>query len=58
MGIRIVGTGSYIPEKVLTNFDLQKMVDTSDEWIQVRTGIVERHIAPADRKSTRLNSSH
>lgn len=48
MGIRIVGTGSYIPEKVLTNFDLQKMVDTSDEWIQVRTGIVERHIAPAD----------
>ena len=48
MGIRIFGTGSYIPEKVLTNFDLQKMVDTSDEWIQVRTGIVERHIAPPE----------
>jgi len=48
MGIKIAGTGSYIPDKVLTNFDLQKMVDTSDEWIQVRTGIVERHIAPPE----------
>ncbi|MGH8466330.1 MAG: 3-oxoacyl-ACP synthase, partial [Pseudomonas sp.] len=42
---RIAGTGSYLPEKVLTNQDLEKMVDTTDEWIQTRTGIRERHIA-------------
>jgi 3-oxoacyl-[acyl-carrier-protein] synthase III len=42
---RIAGTGSYLPEKVLTNQDLEKLVDTSDEWIQTRTGIRERHIA-------------
>ena len=42
---RIAGTGSYLPEKVLTNDDLAKLVDTSDEWIQSRTGIRERHIA-------------
>ncbi len=42
---RITGTGSYLPEKVLTNHDLEKMVDTSDEWIRERTGIVKRHIA-------------
>ncbi len=44
----MTGTGSYIPEKVLTNFNLEKMVDTSDEWIRQRTGIVERHIAEPD----------
>ena len=42
---RIAGTGSYLPEKVLTNDDLAKIVDTSDEWIAARTGIRERHIA-------------
>jgi len=42
---RITGTGSALPEKVLTNFDLEKMVDTSDEWIVTRTGIRERRIA-------------
>ncbi|NUO77179.1 MAG: ketoacyl-ACP synthase III [Lysobacter sp.] len=42
---RIAGTGSYLPEKILTNNDLAKMVDTSDEWIAARTGIRERHIA-------------
>ncbi|MCD9028405.1 ketoacyl-ACP synthase III [Luteimonas sp. BDR2-5] len=42
---RIAGTGSYLPEKVLTNDDLSKFVDTSDEWIASRTGIRERHIA-------------
>jgi 3-oxoacyl-[acyl-carrier-protein] synthase III len=42
---RITGTGSALPEKVLTNFDLEKMVDTSDEWIVARTGIRERRIA-------------
>ncbi|MBP6749778.1 MAG: ketoacyl-ACP synthase III [Xanthomonadaceae bacterium] len=42
---RIAGTGSYLPEKVLTNEDLSKIVDTSDEWIVARTGIRQRHIA-------------
>jgi len=42
---RIVGTGAHLPEKVLTNFDLEKMVDTTDEWIRDRTGIEQRHIA-------------
>lgn len=42
---RIAGTGSYLPEKILTNADLESMVDTTDEWIFTRTGIRERHIA-------------
>lgn len=42
---RIIGTGSYLPENVLTNDDLAKMVDTSDQWIRERTGIHKRHIA-------------
>lgn len=42
---RIISTGSYLPEKILTNFDLEKMVDTSNEWILERTGIKERRIA-------------
>ena len=42
---RIAGTGSYLPEKVLTNADLAQFVDTSDEWIVARTGIRERHVA-------------
>lgn len=42
---RIIGTGSYVPEKVLTNHDLEKTLDTSDEWIVTRTGIRERHMA-------------
>ncbi len=42
---RITGTGSYLPEKVLTNKDLESMMDTSDEWIRERTGIKRRHIA-------------
>ncbi|MEJ2515245.1 MAG: ketoacyl-ACP synthase III [Gammaproteobacteria bacterium] len=42
---RIIGTGRYLPEKVLTNFDLEKMVETSDEWIRSRSGIERRHIA-------------
>ncbi|MCW8887654.1 MAG: ketoacyl-ACP synthase III, partial [Gammaproteobacteria bacterium] len=48
---RIAGTGSYLPEKILTNHDLEKMVDTSDEWITARTGIKERHIV-ADGETT------
>jgi len=42
---RIAGTGSHLPEKVLTNFDLERMMDTSDQWIRERTGIERRHIA-------------
>ena len=45
MSIRIAGTGHYVPEKILTNADLERMVDTNDEWIRTRTGIEERHIA-------------
>lgn len=48
---RIAGTGKYLPERVLTNFDLEKMVETSDEWIRTRTGIERRHIA-ADEQAT------
>lgn len=42
---KIVGTGSYLPEKILSNSDLEKIVDTTDAWIKERTGIVKRHIA-------------
>lgn len=50
---RITGWGKYLPERVLTNFDLEKMVDTSDEWIRTRTGIHERRIAgPGETCST------
>jgi 3-oxoacyl-[acyl-carrier-protein] synthase-3 len=42
---RIAGTGSYLPDKVLTNADIEQLVDTSDEWIRERTGIRERHVA-------------
>ena len=42
---RIAGTGSYLPKKIITNHDLEKMVDTTDEWIRTRTGIERRHIA-------------
>jgi 3-oxoacyl-[acyl-carrier-protein] synthase-3 len=42
---RIVGTGGYLPERVMTNHELEKMVDTSDQWIRERTGIEQRHIA-------------
>jgi len=48
---RIVGTGSYLPEKVVTNADLEKTLDTSDEWIRERTGISERRIARDDETS-------
>jgi 3-oxoacyl-[acyl-carrier-protein] synthase III len=48
---RIAGTGSYLPEKILTNFDLERMVNTTDEWIRDRTGIERRHIA-ADGQTT------
>ena len=48
---RITGTGSYLPEKILTNKDLEKMVDTTDEWIFERTGIRERHVVETESAS-------
>ncbi len=48
MAVRIIGTGSYLPEKNVTNDELAKYVDTSDEWISTRTGIRSRHIAVDD----------
>jgi 3-oxoacyl-[acyl-carrier-protein] synthase III len=48
---KIIGTGSYLPSKVLTNYDLEKIVDTSHDWIMSRSGIIERHIA-ADNELT------
>lgn len=51
---KIIGTGSYLPEKLLTNADLEHMVDTTDEWIFARTGIRERHIAAADEFTSDL----
>jgi 3-oxoacyl-[acyl-carrier-protein] synthase III len=48
---RIVGTGHYLPEKVLTNFDLERLMDTTDEWIRQRTGILQRHVT-ADGEAT------
>lgn len=51
---KITGTGSYLPEKVLTNADLEKMVDTTDEWIRTRTGIERRHIAADDQTTCDL----
>ncbi len=47
----IVGTGAYSPEKVLTNKDLEKIVDTTDQWIVERTGIRERHISRPDEST-------
>ena len=49
---RIVGTGRYLPEKILTNFDLEKIVDTSDEWIRTRTGVERRHIIGEDQATS------
>jgi 3-oxoacyl-[acyl-carrier-protein] synthase-3 len=52
--IKIVGSGFYVPDRVLTNADLEKLVDTSDEWIMTRTGIKERRVAADDQASSDL----
>jgi 3-oxoacyl-[acyl-carrier-protein] synthase-3 len=57
MGIRIAGIGAYTPEKVLSNAELEKIVDTSDEWISSRTGIKERRIAKDSEATSDLASS-
>lgn len=51
---KIGGTGSYLPNKILSNKDLEKMVDTTDEWIYTRTGIRERHIAAPEEMTSDL----
>lgn len=48
---QIVGTGSYVPKEIITNFDLEKRMDTSDAWIRERTGIERRHILPAGQSN-------
>src|SRR5690625_1311639 len=48
MNVGVLGTGHYLPTKILTNHDLEKIVDTSDEWIRTRTGIEERRLASDD----------
>lgn len=54
MGVHILGTGSYVPDKVLSNQDLEKTLDTSDEWILKRTGISERRVAAPDEQCSDL----
>ena len=54
MRVGIMGTGSYVPERILTNNDLAKIVDTNDEWITTRTGIRERRIAADDEATSDL----
>lgn len=53
-GVKILGTGSYLPEKVVTNSDLEKIVDTNDEWIRTRTGIEERRISRDDEPTSEI----
>ena len=48
---KIIGTGSYVPEKVLSNYDLSRFVDTNDEWIKDRTGIERRHVMEKETAS-------
>ncbi|WDH85077.1 ketoacyl-ACP synthase III [Paenibacillus urinalis] len=52
--VGVIGTGKYVPEKILTNHDMEKMMDTNDEWIVSRTGIRERHIAAPDEATSDL----
>ena len=54
---RILGTGSYLPAQIRTNADLERMVDTSDEWITERTGIKERRIAAADETAATMGAA-
>lgn len=51
---KILGTGSYLPEKILTNFDLEKMVDTTNDWIVERTGIKARHVAAENENAVTM----
>ena len=55
--VSIVSTGAYVPERILTNAEMEKMVDTTDEWIYSRTGIRERHIARDDEASSDMGAA-
>ena len=52
--VSIIGTGSYVPERILTNWELEKIVETTDEWIRTRTGIGERRIAAPEEATSDL----
>src|SRR5438270_13174418 len=54
--VSIVGTGSYVPDKILTNEDLSRIVDTSDEWITTRTGIKERRVAAEGEQTSDMST--
>jgi len=54
--VSIIGTGSYVPERILTNHDLEKMVETTDQWIRTRTGIRERRIAKDNETTSDMGS--
>ena len=49
---RIVGTGRYLPERIMTNFDMEKIVDTTDEWIRTRTGVERRHVVTEEQTTS------
>lgn len=54
MASRIIGCGHYLPERIVSNYELERTIDTSDEWIRSRTGILQRHIAANDEYSSHL----
>ena len=56
--VSIIGTGSYVPERILTNRDLEKIVETSDGWIRSRTGIGERRIAAPEEATSDMAVSY
>ena len=53
---KIEGTGHHLPEKIMTNFDLEELVDTSDEWIKTSTGVERRHIASPNEATSDLDA--
>lgn len=55
MRVQIAGIGSFVPDKILTNLDFEKMVDTSDEWIRTRSGIIERHVTNEEQATSDLS---
>ena len=56
MNAKITSTAHYVPERIMTNFELEKLVDTSDEWIRTRTGISQRYIAAENEASSDLST--
>ena len=56
LNTKITSTAHYVPERVMTNFELETMVDTSDEWIRTRTGISQRHIIGENEATSDLST--